>query len=135
MSLLEQWCINCICIIITNLALQPQKKNYRRYWLTICCGLVITYLSTYLDVRYCNNKIPHPDWNSWRILMPSAFRLVKVEIFNFLTVCNFGQKNNGYPNYSGVLIGISVKKAASSTIFYDAIGEKSLVYTAKLLRS
>ena len=67
--------------------------------------------------------------------MPSAFRPVKVEIFNFLTVCNFGQKNNGYPNYLGVLIGISVKKAASSTIFYDAIGEKSLVYTAKLLRS
>jgi uncharacterized membrane protein len=51
--------------------------------------------------------------------MPSAFRPLKVEISNFLTVCNFGQKNY----YSGILIGISVKKAASSTDFYDAIGE------------
>ena len=54
--------------------------------------------------------------------MPSAFRPVKVEIFNFLTVWNFGQKNKEYPNYSG----ISVKKAASSTVVYDSIGEKSL---------
>ena len=67
--------------------------------------------------------------------MTFAFRPVKIAIFNFLTVCNFGQKNKGYPKCSGILIGISVKKAASSMVFYDAIGEKSLVYIAKLLRS
>lgn len=63
--------------------------------------------------------------------MPFAFRPVKVEILNFLTVCSFCQKND----YSGILIGISFKKAAIRTVFYDDIGEMSLVYIAKLLRS